>query len=234
MTIEAIGSNYVNSLATWEEETPSVSRDEEMGKDQFLTLLVAQLRHQDPLNPMESTEFTAQLAQYSSLEQLFNINDNLELMKSSQDQNARFQALSLIGKDVVVPGDMLHLGQTEGTQGAFVLGNNADCTVTIVHSDGYAVRRLPMGGLEAGRHEFQWDGLDEEGNLQQPGVYYFEITALSDSGGFIGADTQITGRVTRVNLESSTPLLYVGDIPVTLDQLAEIKVPAINQEDTQP
>ncbi|MCD6298377.1 MAG: flagellar hook assembly protein FlgD, partial [Deltaproteobacteria bacterium] len=81
MNIAAIGTSYA-------EASPSASAKKDLGRDDFLTLLVAQLKHQDPLNPLESTEFTSQLAQYSSLEQLFDVNQNLESIKSGQDQGS--------------------------------------------------------------------------------------------------------------------------------------------------
>jgi flagellar basal-body rod modification protein FlgD len=79
--------------ATYGETSSSAAPEMELGREDFLTLLVAQLKHQDPLNPLESAEFTSQLAQYSSLEQLFKIDGNLGLIKSGQAQDSRFQSL---------------------------------------------------------------------------------------------------------------------------------------------
>ena len=196
-----------------------------LGLDDFLKMFLAQLEHQDPLNPMEGTEFSAQLAQFSSLEQLFYVNGNLESLKSAQDQNSRFQALDFIGKEIVAEGDMLSLEQGETPEGSFTLNGTANCTVVITDPNGYPVREISMGALGPGRHSFEWDGYDESGAMREPGIYGFEITAITESGEILPVETQITGQVTRVNLEGSSTLLYVGEIPLTISQIIDIKVP---------
>ena len=105
MSIEALGSLTNGSTLFGEELSPYVSSQKVLGRDQFLTLLVAQLRHQDPLNPLKSTEFTAQLAQFSSLEQLFDVNENLESMNVLQDQKCSY------------PGPELHRKRGGGRRG---------------------------------------------------------------------------------------------------------------------
>lgn len=196
-----------------------------LGRDDFLKIFITQLQYQDPLNPMEGTEFTAQLAQFSSLEQLFNVNDNLSKIKSVQDTDSRLQALGLIGKEIKAQGDSLSLAHGKDATGAFTLDEGADCTVLVENDAGNVLRRIPLGQLEPGQHMFTWDGRDEQGTELAPGSYKFEILALDKAGEAVGADTFICGVVSRVSLEGDSPLLYVGEVPVTIDQVSEVGLP---------
>ena len=198
---------------------------DKLGREDFLKMFLAQLSHQDPLNPMESTEFSAQLAQFSSLEQLFQVNQNLESLQSSQDQNAYFQALDFIGKEIVAAGDMISLEQGKTSMGRFTLDEAANCTAIITDPDGYPIRKISLDVLEAGQQDFEWDGRDEAGIMQEPGVYGFEITAVNMSDQILPVETQITGQVSRINLEGGSPVLYVGEIPLNISQILDIRVP---------
>jgi flagellar basal-body rod modification protein FlgD len=219
--VENIGniSGFVNESLYTEKTT------QELGLDNFLKMFLAQLEHQNPLDPMEGSEFSAQLAQFSSLEQLFDVNDNLESLLAAQDQNSRFQALDFIGKEVVAEGDRLSLKQGETAKGSFTLNGTANCTVAIFDSNGHPLREISMGTLGPGQHPFEWDGHDGSGAVREPGIYGFEITAVTEDGQIIPVETLITGRVTRVNLEGGSTLLYVGEIPLTISQIMDIKEP---------
>jgi len=202
----------------------------DLGRDSFLTLFIAQLEHQDPLNPVESQEFTAQLAQFSSLEQLYNLNDTLESIKTSQDESGRFQVLTLIGKDIMAEGATLALTKDNPAVGGFVLEGAADCRAIILDADGYTIREIPLGVLTAGEHTFEWEGENEAGIFQQPGAYGFEIVAKDALGEGVTVEPMIRGQVTRINLEDAVPMLYVGDIPVSLSSVVDIQVPEDPQE----
>jgi flagellar basal-body rod modification protein FlgD len=197
-----------------------------LGRDDFLKMFLAQLKNQDPLNPMESTQFASQLAQYSSLEQLFNVNENLTSLKTTEEDSSRLQALEFIGKEIVAEGDALSLEAGKAVTGQFDLKAAAECTVAISNEEGVAVRRIPMGYLGSGSHTFQWDGRNSAGDAMDPGVYTFQITALNTSGTRVNADTRISGKVTGVNLEGSAVKLYVGDIPVAITEVKDIRTPS--------
>lgn len=212
-----------NSVA---EENLYVQKNEDtLGRDQFLTMFLAQLKHQDPLNPMEGTEFSAQLAQFSSLEQLFNVNDNLESIKTLQDDSSRMQALDLIGKEIEAEGNTLSFEPGSLSQGSFTLDNMAECVVRVYNPEGYPVREIALGTLQPGSHSFDWDGQDSAGNMLDPGTYGFEVAALTENGDILPVETRIKGLVNRVNLDNEPPLLYVGDISVTLAQILDIRLP---------
>ncbi len=197
---------------------------QDLGRDSFLTLFIAQLEHQDPLNPLESQEFTAQLAQFSSLEQLYNLNDTLDSIKTSQDESSRFQVLNLIGKDIMAEGAMVALTEDDPAVGGFVLEGLADCRALILDADGYPIREMALGVLGVGEHTFEWDGKDDAGTFQEPGAYGFEVIATDTLGERVSVSAMIRGQVTRINLEDASPVLYVGDIPVSLSSVIDIKV----------
>ena len=201
----------------------SSNRAEKIGRDEFLKIFLAQMRYQDPMSPMEGTEFTAQLAQFSSLEQLFNANQHLESIKSAQDEAIRFQALDLMGKDVLAKGDRLWLCDGESADGAFQLKGQAVCTVIVKDEFGTPLRRIPLGILGAGKHDFQWDGRDDNGKTQTSGPYYFDVMAVDQSGKASSVDPMVRGRVTRVNLEGAAPVVYLGEIPVQIPQILDIR-----------
>lgn len=220
MIADIIGINNVS------EGSPDIQKTEDtLGRDQFLKMFLAQLKYQDPLNPMEGTEFSAQLAQFSSLEQLFNINENLESLRTLQSDTSRFQALDLIGKRVEAEGGLLSLETGESSQGSFILDDTAECSVRIYDQDGYPVRDIQMDTLTPGQHSFEWDGFDENGEIVDPGIYLFEITAVTENGETLPVETRISGIVNRVNLDNQVPLLYIGEIPITLSQVLDIQLP---------
>ena len=216
----------ISGLTGFVEDSPYTEKTEDaLGRDDFLKLFLAQLNHQDPLNPMDSTQFSSQLAEFSSLEQLFNVNENLESLKDLQDNSSRFQALDLIGKDIEAEGNIIYLKSGVTSSGSFSINDSADCTVLITDSEGYSVREIPLGTLESGKHSFDWDGRDMNGELVNSGIYAFEITAQTQSGEIIAAESRVYGQVDRVSLEGAEPLLYVGEVPVSLSQVLDVNLP---------
>lgn len=213
-------------------ETAAATKSRDLGKDDFLTMFVAQLKNQDPLNPMQGQEFAAQLAQFSSLEQLFNVNETLELLKTSQDDASRLQGIEFIGKEILARGDSLQLEQGKVVAGRFELEEKGKCTVAILNQDGYLVRTIPLGTVEEGPNSFQWDGRDGSGDLLSPGTYRFSVVAMTSTGEMIVGDPRVSGTVTGVNLESGTASLYIGQVRVSLSDVMEVINPVVQESET--
>jgi flagellar basal-body rod modification protein FlgD len=217
---------YIDTIGTtYEKASLSTTATNDLGREDFLTLLVAQLKHQDPLNPLESTEFTSQLAQYSSLEQLFNVNKNLEVISSGQKEASKLQSLDFIGKEIVAEGENLLLEQGRTSMGSFNLDVVADCSVLITDANGDYVRKMSLGYLEPGSHEFEWDGRDDSGNIKDAGIYNFGVMAVDEDGQILSVDKRITGKVTGVDFDGGSPILYMGKIPISLSQVVDIRFP---------
>ncbi len=206
-----LGSRYISNQKT-----------KSLGKEDFLQLLITQLRYQDPLNPLESVEFTAQLAQFSSLEQLFNIKDGINELASSQTNNRKIEALSMMGKYVEAEGELLSIDKDKTGTGGFIIDEPAVCEVYIYSMDGQLIRRIDLGPLKEGEHEFRWDGRDNNGEMVEPGTYSFQVNAENIDGKSVNVDTRIKGMVTGINFEGEQPEIFIENIPVKLSQILEV------------
>jgi flagellar basal-body rod modification protein FlgD len=194
-----------------------------LGKDHFLNLLVAQLKHQDPLNPMDSTGFTAQLAQFSSLEQLQNVNSTLENMASAQTDQANNQAVYYIGKSVTARGNTVQLGSDLTGQINFELKGDAQAVfVNIYDSFGRYVRNIETGPKSAGYGQIDWDGRDSNGNMVPQGSYTYEMLAVNADNDPVAAESFATGRITGVNFKNGTAYLMADSLEIPLDTVIRV------------
>lgn len=202
---------------------PVTGRDK-LGRSDFLKMFITQMQHQDPLNPMEGAEFTTQLAQFSSLEQLFNINENTGDILESQESLGRMQALDLIGKEILTEGNGLTLQENAPVQGFFQLPEAVSvCRVSIYDLEGNPIRTIDLGSLNPGENDFRWDGLDGSGKTQPAGTYTYHIWAKNLAGEDVEAETRTSGAVTGVKLGDLIPRLYLGEIEVPLTQVLEVR-----------
>ena len=168
MTVMSVSDVYSQA------STPKTQDNSVMGKDDFLTLLVAQLQHQDPLNPAESTEFTAQLAQFSSLEQLQNIETTLNGFEVYQSTLNNIQSSGFIGKTVTATGSMFGVNGGNPDPIRFDLVNDADSVyIQIYDRFGGFVTDIQAGARQAGEQQVAWDGRDSNGSAVADGAYTF-------------------------------------------------------------
>ena len=205
---------------------PAVAPSNELGRDAFLNLLITQLQHQDPLNPTDSAEFTAQLAQFSSLEQLGNVNDNLKQLQNFQASINNSQAVSLIGKEITANGNLLELtgGRPAGCD--FKLDEDAAVVVASIYDHtGEFVTSFEGQNLTAGQHTLYWDGTDKNGNRATSGNYTFEILAADAAGNNIQTTTFFSGIVNKVIFENNTTYLISGGQKVALGDVIQVSAP---------
>ena len=182
-----------------------------LGKDDFLKLLTTQLQHQDPLSPMDSQAFVAQLAQFANVEQLQGINNRLDSSLVAQAANNETQTVSFVGKSISYRSDVLTLNA--GSAAAFhaeLGGAAASVTATITDASGKTVRTLRMGGAPSGDLSASWDGRDDGGSLCPPGSYHVAMTAADASGSAIPVGTRMHGTVTGVAFDAGYPELVLG------------------------
>ncbi len=196
-----------------------------MGQDEFLRMLVVQLQNQDPLNPMDSQNFSAQLAQFSSLEQLIKMNNQLGDIGISQNIQNNAQTVGMIGKDVVASSDLVTIGEAGSSEIRFQLEARAsETTVSIFDANGGLVRTLDVGESPAGSNQIVWDGNDSSGVRVAPGVYRLQVSGVDRAGSRVGATTSVSGRVTGVTFENGTPELLMGDLRVSLGDVISIRL----------
>ena len=196
-----------------------------VSKDQFLKLLVTQLKYQDPLNPMESTAFTAKLAQFTSLEQLYNLNSSFEGLKNAMTSQYNYQAANLIGKSVIASGNTLRVEDTQVlNQGSYILEGPADqVKISIYDKDGILVKTLDEIAAEPGLNAINWDGLGLYDQTVSDGDYTFEVKAYDGIGQIVGAAVYIEGKITGLTFGpgGSTSLLMHG-LVIDLADVLEI------------
>lgn len=219
----------VSGLPHFEEKSLyAASEEDKLGRDAFMKLFLAQMNHQDPLNPMDTTQFSSQLAQFSTLEQLFNVNTNLESIEGIQSSDSRYQALNLIGKEVEAESDTLVLEDGKGAKGAFNTEETAAGCFVRIYEDGKAIRDInmigPSGALASGNHSFVWDGFDDQGNVHKSGYFTYKVSAVSPSGDTISVDKYIRGTITKVNMNEDEPVMYIDKTPLTMSQLVNINL----------
>ncbi len=194
-----------------------------LGKDAFLTMLVAQMKNQDPLNPVENTEFTAQLAQFSSLEQMFNINDNLKNIQMSQSSLNNTQAINIIGKEIKAEGNSIKHTAGGQTNINYKLSSAAkEVKTSIYDSRGDLVRVTSESAKDSGEHTFAWDGKDNLGNIMSDGTYSFMTHAVDVSGTDIEVTPLIRGTVTGVSFDNGNTLISVGGQNVSMNSIIEV------------
>ena len=198
-----------------------------LGKNDFLRLLTIQLQNQDPLEPQDNTEMVAQLAQFSSLEQLENMNLNLassldlDLILTQVLNNTA--AAGLIGKSVIANGSSLAVDGSGPAQVNFDLAANANSvTVTIYNESGTIVRVLEETGVEAGRQSIEWDGKDSKGVGVSAGTYTFKITASDGDGNNIDVSPLVMGSVDVVKFVNGEAVLVIDGVEVAISEILEI------------
>ena len=207
--------------------TASITQQNDMGKEQFLQLLVAQLQHQDPLSPIESQDFAAQLAQFSNVELLGSIdanildgtNANMALAQSITNT----MAANFIGREVTVLGDHLQIGTGEVSSIDFRLASEADSvTITIYDENGALVRTFEENRMDAGMQKFEWDGKDEDGVDLKPGKYTYKVEASDADGNDIQVMQMAKGLVEAVKYAAGSAVLVVNGIEVLFSDVMQI------------
>ncbi|GAB4175104.1 MAG: flagellar hook assembly protein FlgD [Rhodocyclaceae bacterium] len=189
----------------------SSGASKEDSQSRFLTLLVTQLRNQDPLNPMDNAQVTSQLAQISTVDGIERLNQALQkLMANSSDAQA-LQAAALVGHQVAVPGETLRVSQASGVGGFDLAAPAERVQVVVKDANGLLMRTLELGAAAAGPHVFQWDGRTDAGAAVADGAYTFHVSA-SAAGQAVGATGLELGPVTGVLRDSNGIALEVGTL----------------------
>lgn len=194
-----------------------------LGKDEFLKLLVAQLKHQDPMNPMEGNEMAVQLAQFSSVEQLMALNKAFEAQAGMQD--GIIQALNastgvgLIGKTVLAAGDQVPVKDEQGSLTAIVGGSGGRATLSLYDANGDKVGTQDLGTLEAGRQTI--DVAAAAAGLPD-GTYTAEVKVENDAGTDVEVETYISARIDGIRYTANGPVLSAGDLSIPFGALLEV------------
>lgn len=180
-------------------------------EDRFLTLLITQLKNQDPLNPMDNAGLTSQIAQLSTVNGITQLNQTLLALSGQIDMSAAMQAANLIGRDVLVPGDRIALGNGVTTPAGIELEAPAkQVTVEVVDRAGKVLRSYDLGEQNAGLQAFQWDGLDQAGAAMPDGAYFVRVSAIDSTGATVPVTTLSYAQVAAVDYGRNGVQLDLG------------------------
>ncbi|MCU5775407.1 flagellar hook assembly protein FlgD [Erwiniaceae bacterium BAC15a-03b] len=219
----SVSVNVNESTALASTSTSSTSSSASDLQSNFLTLLVTQLKNQDPTNPMENSELTTQLAQINTVSGIEKLNTTLSSISGQINSNQALQASSLIGQGVMVDGSQILAGSGVTTPfGVELESASTATTVTIKDSTGAVVRTIDLGAVTAGVHSYTWDGTLEDGSTAPDGKYSFTIAASSGSTQLVAQPLNY-GLVNGVTTNTDSAVLDLGTLgTATLSDVRQI------------
>ncbi len=200
--------------------------DQEMGRNEFLKLLVAQLENQDPLKPQDNASFVAELAQFSNLEQTIGINDRLDALALQNQGLQNSQVINMVGQKATVRGSMVTAnGSGSPVPLSFTLGGKADrLSVTLQDLNGKDVRTIDIGARSSGAVNISWDGKTDTGLMAPAGTYTINISAKTQEGGSVANSQETTGTVKSVSFDKGYPVLQLSNgVSVPVSDLLRIE-----------
>lgn len=223
----AINNNLgiYEQLGLVREETKSTAPSSEVSQDEFMELLIAQLKNQDPMNPMDNNEFLAQLAQINAAGGIQELQDSFDTLAGSLQSYQALQASSLVGRSVLAPGGTAVLPEDGTVDGTITLtASTQQLQLGVYDANGQLVRRIDMGTQAAGTVSFSWDGLKDDGTEAAPGTYSIKAEALMD-GAVAAMKTAVYAQVESVNLSARTgvQLNLAGIGPMGLSEVKQVK-----------
>lgn len=215
------------SSASASQSSTSSSSTQTLNEQDFLQMLVTELKNQDPTNPLQSTDLAAQLAQFSSVSELQTLNSNVQnstnanLVMTQSISNT--MAATLIGKKVKVQTSQISYdGSSQPTLGFTLPSNASDVKVNIMNSNGAVVRTIDEGATGSGGNTVTWDGKDSDGGSVASGNYTFSVTATDSQGNQLTPSLYILGTVQGVKFDSNGASLLVDGTQVNFSDVQEI------------
>lgn len=186
-------------------------------------MLMAQIQYQDPLDPMENTEFTAQLAQINTVSQLQGVNENLTYLQLYMASINNSQSVNFIGKEVIAAGNSVHLDENAGGNIRYSLGADAaKVSISIYDANGKLINTLYKGSQTSGPQTVYWDGTDSNGNALAEGNYTFKVYPVDLNDDAVDVTTMLTGVVDGITFENGVTYLTVDDQNVAIGDVIEI------------
>ena len=218
MTVSGVGSSSSSSSSVIDAKTIAGNFDT------FLQLLTTQLKNQNPLDPMDTNQFTQQLVEFSGVEQQLKTNDFLSSLVQANANTTNSNAVGYIGKSVTASGVRSELVNGKA-QWTFNVPDAANVTVNIKDANGNTVY-TEQGQMQAGGGTFTWDGTDNQGNTKPNGTYTSSMQAVDAENKSVNVSTQTTGVVTGVDFTGTEPVLLIGTTRVNLSGVTAVQTPS--------
>jgi flagellar basal-body rod modification protein FlgD len=207
--------------------------NDKLDKDSFFKLMLAQMKNQDPTNPLKSHEMAAQLANFSSLEQMQNMNKTLEELKNGQKPLEQYQAVSFIGKSVA--GDSAKIVRSKGDHDhdlRFTIPSMAkEVEVQVKNGAGEVLKNFSLKGVKPGETRVTWNGEDEKGTKLPAGDYNFSVEAIGSNGQKMAVKTDFEGLITGIQTTPEGPVLMVGNQAIRMRDVRKVTDPLLMKND---
>lgn len=192
--------------------------------DAFLQLLTTQLKHQNPLEPLDTNQFMQELVQFSSVEQQLKTNDYMEKLVTSLDNQATSTVVGYLDKTVTANNSTTQLSNGSAVWSFDVAGATETIRISVRDENGTVVHQEQLAGGDPGTYTYTWDGRMNTGHTATGGTYRITVDARNGDDQSVGVSTEITGKVTEVDLSGSEPILSIGDNKVKLSNVETIAV----------
>lgn len=224
--VTPIGSNAATDTAN-QSSTATTAKQSSLRQQDFLQLMVAQVKNQDPLQPQANGDFLAQLAQFSTNDGINNMQVSMEKLVNSLQSNQALQASSLVGRKVLVTSDTMSLGAEGGSSASInMVPGLSNLTASIYSGSGQLVKTIPLGKPEAGNFQFTWDGTDNQNQRAAVGDYKIKVNGTYENAQ-VSVETMTSANVDSVSLGQGADALKLnvaGVGAVTLDKILQISV----------
>jgi flagellar basal-body rod modification protein FlgD len=217
MSITPIGTNTDPNASGGQ-----VQRATSLDQVDFMNLLVVQLQNQNPLEPMDSSQMAAQMAQLGSLQALTNMNTSIQQMVNYLASTNSMNAAQLIGKTVEATGKNLSIDSGVVSGASYQLSNPGTVTIKIYDASGQLVRTIDDGAKDGSKQQLNWDGKDQNGVKLPDGTYTFQVSAVDKTGQPVTANSWMVGTVKGVSFENGVTYLTVGSGKITLSDIIGI------------
>jgi flagellar basal-body rod modification protein FlgD len=200
------------------------TRKDNLGKDDFMSLFVTQLQNQNPLEPMENTEFLSQMAQFSSLEQMQNVASAMELLTLSQSASTNSQMISLIGKRIIHPGNAFTQEQGQKVELMFnVPEDSPPLKMNILNDKGDIVRTIESTDIKSGFNRYEFDGLDQSGTPLTSGLYQYQFVRADGKTDAVSVESFSNLLVDSVAFGSDSTMLKSCGLSIPLADILEVR-----------
>jgi flagellar basal-body rod modification protein FlgD len=205
--------------------TPVTRGSQELGKDQFMRLMLTQMQNQDPTAPVDNQQMIAQMAQFSTLELMQRTEQTMSALLMAQAASNQQQAISLVGKDVVIKADEIDVKRDETPPPISMQLPEATSAldITIVDENGKEVRHIKAGSQAAGPFSVAWDGRDDNGNPVPEGKYKVRVNAINKDGKDMSVEPERVFHVDGILFEDGIARIRTGDRILSMSDVVEVR-----------
>ena len=216
-------TNLYTQLGINKTDSTEKKAADELGQAEFLELMTTQLKFQDPMKPMENGDFLAQMAQFGTVSGINELNTSFSSMSTALQSNQALQASTMVGRNVLIPGNQSRLTEGGHLKSAVDLEASAQVIVNIKDANGQLIHRMDMGIQQAGLHSIEWNGLNGDGQPASPGLY--TVNAEVRQGQKVSEGSMLTS----VQVESVTLGKAGQDLTLTVSDLGDISMSQVRK-----